>query len=119
MDSTKWMLVYALIISGTLTGILEAKHARRSSEQDNPTDQRLKNKCWLKPNQQHCKDYEPRWYYDTTYLLCKQYLYGGCGGEDSNAFKSHEQCMKTCAFEVPEHARSGGKGSQQPAKHRG
>ncbi|KAH8024232.1 hypothetical protein HPB51_022335 [Rhipicephalus microplus] len=76
------------------------KDKRDEDEQDNPTDQMVKNECWLMPNPRRCKDYVPRWFYDTTYLLCKPYLYGGCGGRKVNAFRTYDECMKRCTFEV-------------------
>ncbi|KAH7945885.1 hypothetical protein HPB49_016847 [Dermacentor silvarum] len=121
MDSVHRLFVLAVIIGWALTEAVEAnKHKRAQEEQDNPTDQVVKNKCWLKPDHRHCSDYVPRWYYDTTYLLCKQYLYGGCGGKDANAFKTHDECMRYCTFEVPEvEGMSGGKGGQQRDTNRG
>uniref|UniRef100_A0A131XJ31 Putative secreted protease inhibitor n=1 Tax=Hyalomma excavatum TaxID=257692 RepID=A0A131XJ31_9ACAR len=115
MSSVRSLFVIALIIGWTMMEAAGAKKNRRhGKDQDNPTDQVLKNECWLKPDYRHCSDYVPRWYYDTTYLLCKPYLYGGCSGRPANAFKSHDECMRRCVFEVPEvGGKSGGDGGQQ------
>lgn len=80
-------------------------------EQDRPypTDQRVKNKCFLKPQHGRCRDYKPRWFYDTEFLLCKQFLYGGCG-DNGNVFKTHDACMRFCVFEVPQEAGHGRNG---------
>uniref|UniRef100_L7LQP2 Putative monolaris n=1 Tax=Rhipicephalus pulchellus TaxID=72859 RepID=L7LQP2_RHIPC len=106
MDSVRRLFVVALIVCLALAESAEAKDKRDEGEQDNPTDQTFKNECWLKPNYHHCTEYVPRWYYDTTYLLCKQYLYGGCDGKKANAFKSYDECMTRCAFEVSSSASS-------------
>uniref|UniRef100_A0A224Y830 Pancreatic trypsin inhibitor n=1 Tax=Rhipicephalus zambeziensis TaxID=60191 RepID=A0A224Y830_9ACAR len=121
MDSVRRLFFIALIVCSALTEAAEAQKGKRDEEeQDNPTDQAVKNECWLKPNYHRCKDYVPRWYYDTTYLLCKPYLYGGCGGKNVNAFKSHEECMTRCMFEVPQvGGRSGGQGGRRPIFKRG
>ncbi|KAH7951350.1 hypothetical protein HPB52_008080 [Rhipicephalus sanguineus] len=101
MDSVRRLFMIALIVGLALTEAAEAKKDKRDEEeQDNPTDQTVKNECWLKPNYRRCKDYVPRWFYDTTYLLCKPYLYGGCGGKNANAFRSHDECMRRCMFEA-------------------
>ncbi|KAL1419898.1 hypothetical protein MTO96_004650 [Rhipicephalus appendiculatus] len=114
MDSVRRLFLVTLIVCLALTEAAEGQKGKRDEEeQDNPTDQVLKNECWLKPNYHRCKDYVPRWYYDTTYLLCKPYLYGGCGGKNVNAFRSHEECMTRCMFEVPQvGGRSGGQGGR-------
>uniref|UniRef100_A0A6G5A584 Putative bovine pancreatic trypsin inhibitor n=1 Tax=Rhipicephalus microplus TaxID=6941 RepID=A0A6G5A584_RHIMP len=115
MYSVRHLFLVALLVCLALTEAAKAKKDKRDEdEQDNPTDQMVKNECWLKPNPRRCKDYVPRWFYDTTYLLCKPYLYGGCGGRKVNAFRTYDECMKRCTFEVPEvGGRSGGQAGPQ------
>lgn len=39
--------------------------------------------------------FEPQWFYDRNDGVCKQFLYGGCGG-NRNRFASREECEHHC-----------------------
>ncbi|XP_018932824.1 kunitz-type protease inhibitor 2 isoform X2 [Cyprinus carpio] len=43
-----------------------------------------------------CRAAFPRFYYDVTDQTCKQFIYGGCGGNDNN-FNSQEECEASCS----------------------
>ncbi|BFZ03061.1 hypothetical protein BsWGS_06100 [Bradybaena similaris] len=51
--------------------------------------------CYAKPDTGTCKALMPRLYYDSQSNLCKQFTYGGCGG-NSNNFQTVEECDKAC-----------------------
>ena len=42
-----------------------------------------------------CNAYMPRYYYDYTSKQCKEFIYGGCGG-NGNRFATKEECEKRC-----------------------
>jgi len=45
-----------------------------------------------------CKASFPRFYYDLNMKKCKEFIYGGCGGNDNN-FKTKDECEATCVNE--------------------
>lgn len=42
-----------------------------------------------------CHNYTARWYYDSLEAQCRQFYYGGCGGNHNN-FQTQEECQQTC-----------------------
>uniref|UniRef100_A0A673ICX2 Kunitz-type serine protease inhibitor 6-like n=1 Tax=Sinocyclocheilus rhinocerous TaxID=307959 RepID=A0A673ICX2_9TELE len=44
----------------------------------------------------NCRAAFPRFYYDVINQTCKQFIYGGCGGNDNN-FNSQEECEASCS----------------------
>lgn len=60
---------------------------------------------WILPVEQHacllpalvgeCQNYTARWYYDSLERQCRQFYYGGCGGNDNN-FLAQEDCQRSC-----------------------
>ena len=46
-----------------------------------------------------CKGYFPRWYYSREDNECRQFIYGGCGGND-NRFDSSEDCESRCLTKI-------------------
>ncbi len=54
----------------------------------------LKRRCRLKPDPGQCKANFWRAYYDPAAKTCREFSYGGCGGEDP--FASLEACKNVC-----------------------
>ncbi|KAK3607041.1 hypothetical protein CHS0354_011601 [Potamilus streckersoni] len=52
--------------------------------------------CSLSPDTGNCKAYFRRFYYDHAMGECKQFIYGGCGGNGNN-FKTIESCNQRCS----------------------
>lgn len=58
----------------------------------------VKDVCQLPAEIGECQDYDAKWYYDTKDKRCRQFYYGGCGGNKNN-FDSEEDCMARCEHE--------------------
>lgn len=43
----------------------------------------------------NCQNYEARWYFDTKEKRCRQFYYGGCGGNENN-FIDEDACLARC-----------------------
>ncbi|XP_064464797.1 papilin-like isoform X6 [Ornithodoros turicata] len=52
--------------------------------------------CNLPKKEGPCKGYFPRYYFDSAEGICKQFIYGGCQGNENN-FETIEQCKQTCS----------------------
>lgn len=53
--------------------------------------------CQHAPENGICKALKRRFYYDTTEGICKQFIYGGCGGNE-NRFNTESECRRTCVI---------------------
>ncbi|XP_032074540.1 kunitz-type serine protease inhibitor 4-like [Thamnophis elegans] len=42
-----------------------------------------------------CKAHRPRFYYNSTFNNCQEFIYGGCRG-NANRFKTRDECHYTC-----------------------
>ena len=51
--------------------------------------------CEQEAEQGNCFASMPRWYYDNNSKICKQFMYGGCGGNENN-FHTEEACLSRC-----------------------
>ncbi|KAF8763257.1 KappaPI-stichotoxin-Shd2a like protein [Argiope bruennichi] len=51
--------------------------------------------CEKAPDSGMCRGYFPRYYYDPEAGQCKEFIYGGCGGNLNN-FKTEEECKNRC-----------------------
>ncbi|XP_073674045.1 kunitz-type protease inhibitor 2 [Garra rufa] len=51
--------------------------------------------CLLPKEVGNCRAAFPRFYYDVTNQTCKQFIYGGCGGNNNN-FDSQKECEASC-----------------------
>lgn len=52
-----------------------------------------KNNCALEPDPGNCKAWIPKYYYDQGDKICKEFIWGGCGG--AIPFGSIKEC-KAC-----------------------
>lgn len=57
--------------------------------------------CTLPAVTGECDKYIAKWYYDTSIKGCRQFYYGGCGGNDNN-FNTEELCLDRCEKRVKE-----------------
>ncbi|KAK9688591.1 ADAM-TS Spacer 1 [Popillia japonica] len=57
----------------------------------------VEDSCSLPPDSGPCRTAEARWYYDND-GTCKQFTYGGCGGNRNN-FLTAEECQQFCGSE--------------------
>nr|P0DKL8.1 RecName: Full=Kunitz-type serine protease inhibitor Vur-KIn; Contains: RecName: Full=Kunitz-type serine protease inhibitor Vur-KIn, truncated; Flags: Precursor [Vipera renardi] len=51
--------------------------------------------CYLPADPGICKAHKPRFYYNPASNKCKEFFYGGCGG-NANNFKTRDECHHTC-----------------------
>ncbi|KAI8425354.1 hypothetical protein MSG28_007115 [Choristoneura fumiferana] len=56
--------------------------------------------CTLPAEAGDCATYRINWYFDTANQRCRQFYYGGCGGNGNN-FESEELCRASCAGAPP------------------
>lgn len=54
-----------------------------------------KDLCHLPAETGECQDYTARWYFDTKETSCRQFYYGGCGGNGNN-FLEKDECLTRC-----------------------
>ncbi|XP_052743989.1 papilin isoform X2 [Bicyclus anynana] len=59
----------------------------------------LQEMCTLPAVTGECADYSRRWYYDTTHRRCREFYFGGCGGNENN-FLSEFECENRCMEQV-------------------
>jgi|SRR6218665_1797442 len=51
--------------------------------------------CHLGPLRGPCQAYVQRWFYSAEEDQCRDFLYGGCGGNEYS-FETRESCEQTC-----------------------
>ena len=51
--------------------------------------------CSLQPETGPCRAYIPSYYYDINANACKEFIYGGCGGNE-NRFSTLKECDSAC-----------------------
>ncbi|XP_064467900.1 kunitz-like toxin PcKuz3 [Ornithodoros turicata] len=56
----------------------------------------LRQSCLLPPKPGLCKAYMPRFHYSRAAGTCRQFIYGGCGG-NANNFRSLRECLTACS----------------------
>ncbi|CAK9303422.1 unnamed protein product [Gordionus sp. m RMFG-2023] len=55
--------------------------------------------CYLAAETGNCRAYFLNYYYDSDSKSCKEFIYGGCGG-NANNFWSKEECINRCQNEI-------------------
>lgn len=56
----------------------------------------VKDLCQLPADIGNCQNYVALWYFDTKFKRCRQFYYGGCGGNE-NRFTSEGDCEQRCS----------------------
>ncbi|XP_033162682.1 papilin isoform X2 [Drosophila mauritiana] len=56
---------------------------------------KAKDICEIPAEVGECANYVTSWYYDTQDQACRQFYYGGCGGNE-NRFSTEESCLARC-----------------------
>ncbi|KAF9796339.1 hypothetical protein SFRURICE_001912 [Spodoptera frugiperda] len=69
--------------------------SREACEQTCPAAY-VPDKCTLPAETGQCSNYRERWFFDTTFKRCRQFYYGGCGGNENN-FATEAECENSCA----------------------
>ncbi|XP_022817707.1 papilin-like isoform X2 [Spodoptera litura] len=69
--------------------------SREACEQTCPAAY-VPDKCTLPAETGQCSNYRERWFFDTTFKRCRQFYYGGCGGNENN-FPNEEECENSCS----------------------
>ncbi|CAH1111392.1 unnamed protein product, partial [Psylliodes chrysocephalus] len=64
-----------------------------------------KDTCQLPAETGDCANYVDRWYYDTREKTCRQFYYGGCGGNGNN-FETQQRCQERCERVAPPQDRT-------------
>ncbi|XP_005990745.2 WAP, Kazal, immunoglobulin, Kunitz and NTR domain-containing protein 1 [Latimeria chalumnae] len=63
------------------------------------------NMCTLPAVQGPCKNWEPRWAYNSLIKQCHAFIYGGCEGNENN-FDTKVACEETCPFPKHQHCKA-------------
>lgn len=56
----------------------------------------ISDMCFLPDDHGSCENSIAQWFYDSRDGVCKQFLYGGCGG-NGNRFVTRQDCEQKCA----------------------
>ncbi|XP_055525400.1 papilin isoform X2 [Wyeomyia smithii] len=56
-----------------------------------------KDICFLPAEIGECQNYTAHWYFDTKEARCRQFYYGGCGGNGNN-FVDEQSCTNRCVY---------------------
>ena len=83
------VILVALIVGIALTN---------SSSSGSGSRIRTVERCRLPKVEGDCRAFVPSWYFDAQTGDCKEFGYGGCGGNE-NRFSSSEECRGACVTE--------------------
>ncbi len=77
----KLLLIFVLFLSGCVA--------------NSPVkEKKINPKCLQKGEAGRCRAYIPRYYFDTKSLICKEFIWGGCGG--IVPFETMQSCKESC-----------------------
>lgn len=65
----------------------------------------VKDTCQLPADIGNCQTYVANWYFDTKIKRCRQFYYGGCGGNE-NRFTTESECENRCRHREDEPPRT-------------
>lgn len=72
-----------------------------------------KDDCFKAPEVGNCQNYVARWYFDTKESRCRQFYWGGCGG-NANNFADEQACLSRCERQLPPPPRQEPPRQEQP-----
>ncbi|XP_030037071.1 papilin [Manduca sexta] len=64
------------------------------------TENYIQTACNLPSDTGSCRNFSVYWYYNEENSACKQFWYGGCGG-NGNRFSTEDECVNACAPPAP------------------
>lgn len=76
----------------------------------------VKDQCHLPADIGNCQNYSALWYFDTKIKRCRQFYYGGCGGND-NRFNSEGECDQRCKLSDDSPTTTPAPRTHPPARH--
>ncbi|KAL3864685.1 hypothetical protein ACJMK2_006346 [Sinanodonta woodiana] len=77
--------------SGNANNFLSLDECQGACSKDTPA----KDACYQEKDTGPCRASVPRYYFDSSCLCCKIFIYGGCKGNDNN-FKTLRKCQSKC-----------------------
>uniref|UniRef100_A0A131YIT6 Pancreatic trypsin inhibitor n=1 Tax=Rhipicephalus appendiculatus TaxID=34631 RepID=A0A131YIT6_RHIAP len=90
----RFLVILILCLIGVYTAVVDV---RLAEARGGLWDRNLTNEnCTLEPDWGPCRAIMSRWYYDYNSGNCKEFLYGGCGGNGNN-FETTDECKQNCS----------------------
>ncbi|XP_035896391.1 papilin isoform X2 [Anopheles stephensi] len=80
-----------------------------------PGVHKQKDTCFLPAEIGECQNYTAHWYFDTKEERCRQFYYGGCGGNGNN-FVDEQSCISRCIDETPKPVETAKPGPEPPGR---
>ncbi|XP_042856111.1 papilin-like, partial [Penaeus japonicus] len=76
-----------------------ANYCGRARAEQLPGEEFQQEHCFLTADQGPCTDYQAHWHYVSESGVCRQFLYGGCQG-NQNRFRTRDECENRCGSAV-------------------